>query len=203
MRRVLRKMPPEACPAGLEPATTEFLPPLSTPVLTDMPPISPVLIDMPPVSAPVLTHIAPPTVAEQRPAESETERAQSDSVERSRLNVLIALVVLAIGVIHLGYGALRVSVTYDETYHVSRTENWLSTGWYLPDEFMTEDGQPDPSDPFARTYIYGPAFSALAHAVNVVVGNEGLSEVSTSPDAYTVRHLVSAAVGLLGALAVG
>jgi hypothetical protein len=115
---------------------------------------------------------------------------------------LIALAVIAIGAIQLCYGALSSSVTYDEPFHVSRTQNWLSTGWYLPDEFLTDEGEPDPNEPRAVTHVYGPAFSVLAHSVNVILGNEAPSEISTSREAYTVRHLVSAAVGLLGVFAV-
>ena len=127
---------------------------------------------------------------------------ESRPVERWGLNSWIAVIVLVIGIVQLCFGALRVGVTYDEPFHVSRTKNWLSTGWFLPDEFVTEDGQPNPDDPRADTHVYGPAFSILAHSVNVILGNEGPSDVSSSREAYTVRHFVSAAVGLLGVLAV-
>ena len=51
--------------------------------------------------------------------------------------------------------------------------------------------------------MYGPAFAAVAHAANSLAGNERWGEITMSADATSGRHLVSAALALLAALACG
>ena len=52
-------------------------------------------------------------------------------------------------------------------------------------------------------YVYAPVFAHVSHAVNRLVGLDGPGAVGVSVEAYAVRHLVVAACGLLGVLAVG
>jgi hypothetical protein len=130
---------------------------------------------------------------------SSTSRVERAIFTRWSIPAIAAAIVFLFGSAQLFAGALAVGVTTDEPIHVSRTASWFSTGWYVPQQFIA-DGEPDGS-PVSSAYVYGPAVSAVAHAVNVVVGNETLGEVSQS--AYAVRHLVVAVLGWLTALAAG
>lgn len=114
---------------------------------------------------------------------------------------VVAVIVLAIGAVQLVAGALAVGVTTDEPVHVDRASSWLDSGWYVPEDFMV-DGRPRDDD-YSSPYVYGPAYSALAHIANVVVGNEGIGEISGSGGAYKVRHLTVALLAVLTIAAVG
>lgn len=98
-------------------------------------------------------------------------------------------------------GASDVGVTTDEPTQLQRTGSWLKGGWFLPGFFL-EDGEPS-DDPSATPYVYGPAFSSLAHGANVLAGNESRSEVSVEKRAWTIRHLATALIALATALATG
>lgn len=117
------------------------------------------------------------------------------------LIVAVAFIVVSVGFVQCFAGAISVGITTDEPTHVSRTQEWISHGWYVPTTFLA-DGEPA-AFPQATPYIYGPAFSAPAHAVNVVVGNESADAVSGSKDAYAVRHLLVALIGAATSVAVG
>jgi hypothetical protein len=96
-------------------------------------------------------------------------------------------------------GALEVGLYVDDYVHVSRFQEWLEHGWYVPSYGASAvplgGGEPQPGT-LSSPFVYGPAFSALAHLVNVALGNEALNEISTAADAYQVRHLVVALLGL-------
>lgn len=98
-------------------------------------------------------------------------------------------------------GTVRIGITVDETFHVVRLRNYLGQGWYLLDDDL-RSGRP--GSWVTDSYVYAPVAALLLHVLNVVVGNEAWSEVSTSTDAYVVRHLGVAflAVCTLGATAV-
>jgi len=113
--------------------------------------------------------------------------------------VAVAVAVIAIGAAQLFAGALSSGVTTDEPIEADEARSWVEHGWYLPGELLV-DGRPDPANEFAIPFVYGPAFAAVSHAANVVVGNEAGDEISHSAGSYAIRHLISA---LLGALAVG
>ena len=95
---------------------------------------------------------------------------------------------LGLGGAQLIAGAFAAGVTIDEPSNLDWTAAWLEDGSYAPD---------------GLTYVYGPAYAALAHGANVLVGNERLDEVSHSAAAYDVRHLSVAALALLTVAAVG
>ena len=67
--------------------------------------------------------------------------------------------------------------------------------------FLTDTGPG--SVPEASPYVYGPAYSLIAHAANVVAGNESTGDVSNYAAAWETRHLVVALIGLLTAAAAG
>src|SRR5262245_27577539 len=98
----------------------------------------------------------------------------------------VAIVVLVAAGAQLVRGPLSVGVTYDEPIQVDRTATWLDRGWYVPSASLA-DGRPDPTDPNSTPYVYGPAFAIVAHAANVVAGNESPRKMSNSAGAVAVR----------------
>ncbi len=114
----------------------------------------------------------------------------------------VAALVLVLGTVQLFAGALTAGVTIDEPIEADAARSWIDHGWFLPGDALV-DGHPDPTYKYANPNVYGPAFGALAHVANVIAGNESSGEISHSGSSYDVRHLVSALLGLLAALAVG
>jgi hypothetical protein len=102
-------------------------------------------------------------------------------------------------------GAHDVGLYIDDYVHVSRFQEWLKEGWYVPS--YGPAAPPVGAEPQAGTlsspFVYGPAFSALAHLVNVALGNEAMNEISTAAEAYQVRHLVVALLGLATVVCAG
>ena len=116
---------------------------------------------------------------------------------------LLAAVVIAFGVVQLFAGAWATGITTDEPAHADRLASWIATGWYLPASEL-EDGEPKPGEKTVSSpYVYGPAFSLIAHAANIAVGNEGRGEVARTRAAYGVRHTIVALLALIAVLAVG
>lgn len=107
---------------------------------------------------------------------------------RADLITAVAAVVLATGATELVAGALATGVTVDEPSNVDWITTWVGDGTYAPDPF---------------TYVYGPAYEALAHGANTLAGNESLDSISRSAPAYDARHLTVAALALLTVAAVG
>jgi hypothetical protein len=107
----------------------------------------------------------------------------------------LTLLVLAVETV---LGAGEVGLYIDDYVHVSRFQEWLNEGWYVPSYGPAAPplgGEPQPGT-LSSPFVYGPAFSALAHLVNVALGNEAMNEISTTAEAYQVRHLVVALLGL-------
>jgi hypothetical protein len=114
----------------------------------------------------------------------------------------VAVVVLAIGAAQLIGGAFAFGLAFDEPIHQDRTVGWIEHGWYIA-PYWLEDGEPDPETKYSTPWVYGPATSAISHAVNAIVGNGGWDEVPSSQASYQVRHLVVALIGALAVAAVG
>ena len=118
--------------------------------------------------------------------------------------VLAVLLIVAGG--ELIAGALVSGVTIDEPTHLLRAQGWLDFGWFSPAGFLV-DGEPPAakagSASVATPYVYGPAFAAIAHAVNVVAGIEPAGTINDTAGSWDVRHLVSALIGFGAAFAAG
>jgi len=114
----------------------------------------------------------------------------------------VAILVLACGAVQLIWGATGVGVTFDEPIHVDRLQGWLATGWYLQ-PWLLPGGMPNPEYEISNPYVYGPAYSVLGHAANVIAGNEPLGEAAITANAYAVRHVVVALIALTAVGAVG
>jgi hypothetical protein len=111
--------------------------------------------------------------------------------------LVTAGVVVATNIVLMVAGAIYGGVTLDEPSHVHRLQGFLSNGWYVADQWVvngkvTQEGG----------YVYAPAAALLGHFVGVLGGTETWSTVSEDAAAYSVRHLVIVALGLLGIAAV-
>jgi len=109
----------------------------------------------------------------------------------------VSVLVLVVGVSQLLIGPGRTGITTDEPTQVERTQNWLDGGDYVPAELIGIAGSAD------SKYVYGPAFALVAHAVNVISGNEEWGSVSWEQGAALVRHRMAAVFALLTAIVVG
>ncbi len=113
----------------------------------------------------------------------------------------LAIVVASIGAVQAVAGAVASGITMDEPTHVERARSWIEGGWYVPAQFM-EDGEPVDGE-HASPNLYGPAFAALAQAATFAAGLGPLDEVVTTASGWTLRHLLSALLGIATALAAG
>ncbi len=116
-----------------------------------------------------------------------------------RVTALAALVTCVVGAVMVLVGAWHVGVWTDDPAHVVRYANLDERGWYLLDDDFDGDR---PGSWVADQYVYGPVTTELAHGVARVVGVDDAHELSTSMDAYAVRHTVIGMLGLVGVLAV-
>lgn len=109
--------------------------------------------------------------------------------------VWLACVLVLVATVTSIVGAIRIGVTVDETFHVVRLQNYLDHGWYLLDDDLT-GGQV--GSWVGDAYVYAPVTTLALHVLNVLLGNEGWGTVSTSADAYLVRHLGIVVIGAAG-----
>jgi len=131
--------------------------------------------------------------------DKQPRRAQEVKSVSDYFVVAVSLLVILVSVVQLATGPEQVGVTFDEPVHLSRSQAWLDDGWYVP-QFLIKDGEPDGSMA-ASPFVYGTSFSAVTHTLNRVIGIESAGEVSNSEGAWTSRHLVTALLALLGAMA--
>lgn len=127
--------------------------------------------------------------------------AQQQELGRNEPPVAVvvgAVAVIAAAALMVIWGGWTTGISWDEPYHVQRLTNFITHGWYLIDDNLI-GGQPHES--VGDTYVYAPVAALVAHAANVLAGNEALGDVATTPSAIGVRHLVIAVIGMVGTLA--
>ncbi|GAB3196862.1 hypothetical protein GCM10027062_07070 [Nocardioides hungaricus] len=111
-----------------------------------------------------------------------------------RALLAVAALVLAAALVMLFAGGWRTGVSWDEPYHVLRMRNYLgSSGWYLLDQDLLGDA-PAPSE--AQAYVYAPVTMVLLQAWSGLWGIDPWGVVSTTAQAYAVRHLGLAVISL-------
>lgn len=115
-----------------------------------------------------------------------------------RALVGVAVVVNVVAVVMVLQGAWSSGVSWDETYHVQRMQNFLDHGWFIIDS-QVEGGRP--GSWVIDEYVYGPATMILLHAWTWLVGGETWSDVAVTERAYALRHLGVALLALLGVFA--
>jgi hypothetical protein len=112
-----------------------------------------------------------------------SRRQQANSPVIPLSIAFFAALVAVIGAVQQFAGAYLVGPTIDEPFHVRHLTNFFETGQY-------------------SSTVYGPVTSLLGHGVNVVMGVEQWGIPGQSAEAYAIRHLVIAFIGLLGTGAV-
>ncbi|MCY7396638.1 MAG: hypothetical protein LH468_10895 [Nocardioides sp.] len=115
-----------------------------------------------------------------------------------RALVWAAAVVVVTGVAITVAGAWRTGVSWDETYHVMRMQNFLADGWFLLDADL-DAGRPGAW--VDQRYVYAPVTMILLHAWSLLCGVDTRGLVSTTDQAYAVRHLGVVLISLVGTAA--
>ncbi len=105
-----------------------------------------------------------------------SERPKISERLRTDASAVAAVVVLVLATIQLFAGAFTTGPSLDELAHLDRAQSWLDTGFYVPPQHLL-DGRPDEREAGSTPFVYGPAYSALAHAANVVLGNEPSDQI--------------------------
>jgi hypothetical protein len=95
------------------------------------------------------------------------------------------------------WGGIATGISFPEPRHNWRLQTFLTDGYYLPG--LSGVGLDQVR---GKIFVYGPAYSAIAHFVNFVFGNETWFGVSGTAEAYYVRHIVLATIGLVAVAAV-
>lgn len=109
----------------------------------------------------------------------------------------LLVILLNLGAVFLGGWTTGVST--DEPTHVSRMQNYLDHGWYLPDWHL-DSGDPKPE--VGSASVYGPVAAIAGHVISVVAGTEDLGTIESTAEAYASRHIAVGLIGLLGVIAV-
>ncbi len=119
--------------------------------------------------------------------------------------VAVAAMVLVANVVMMFAGAWVIGVTADEPTHLMRFQNLLDSGWYAESGELT-DGVLTSSS--RKVFVYAPVVAWLGHIAAVVAGIEepgrviaqvaDYSGIVATPEQYGVRHLVVAALAVVG-----
>ncbi len=111
--------------------------------------------------------------------------------------VLVAAVVALTGLAMTFAGAGQTGLSADEYAHVKRLQAFYDDGLFVRNwERTTPDGTVPPN-----AYVYAPGTARVMHAFNQLAGFEGSGEVSTTAEAFILRHYVIASMALVGTLA--
>lgn len=110
------------------------------------------------------------------------------------ISIIIAFFALSSSIWILMAGASIVGVSTDESTHVSRLKNYLTSGWYLPSGQLPSETLDSSENAFL--YVYGPVAALWGHIVNVIFANESWGTVATTPEAYQGRHLSVAIIAI-------
>ena len=113
--------------------------------------------------------------------------------------VVLAWLVLVAGAIVMVIGAYQIGITWDEKTNMLSLQNFFDQGWNITKDAIV-DGRPDPNYIWG-VYVYGPVSLLFTHALSTLAGLESWGQVSLDADAYAVRHVGGALIGLLGVAA--
>jgi hypothetical protein len=100
-------------------------------------------------------------------------------------------------------GGAQVGISTDEPIHQSRMSTWFETGWYVPERFFDDQGQPEPGIEPGRWHAYGAGYSSFGHVVAVLAGAEQWGAPDRSAAAYSARGVAVALLGIAAAAVVG
>jgi len=97
-------------------------------------------------------------------------------------------------------GGLRIEQTTDESVNVAKYNTYLSTGWHVVPEQITQDGELLDA---RNLSTYGPSFHFLSHFVGRITGVEVASAASLEPAGFSIRHLTLGILFTLSLCALG
>ena len=114
--------------------------------------------------------------------------------------VISGLVLLA-GVVITLVGSYQIGSTWDEKTNMQSLQVFFDQGWNITADALI-DGQPNPAYIWG-IYVYGPVSLLFTHALSTLAGAESWGQISFSAEAYAIRHVGGAIIGLLGVIAGG
>lgn len=111
-----------------------------------------------------------------------------------RALVWVAAVGALAGIVMAFAGASVLSATTDDSAHTRRLATWFETGWYaFPPELADNAARPED-----KAFAYAPATALTAHGIGALLGVEEWGSPQPTEASYVVRHLVVAAMALVG-----
>lgn len=99
------------------------------------------------------------------------------------------------------FGSYQIGITWDERTNMRSLQVFFDQGWNITEDALI-DGQPNPNYIWG-IYVYGPVSLLFTHALAVLAGAEEWAQVQYTAQAYAIRHVGGAIIGLFGIVAAG
>lgn len=99
------------------------------------------------------------------------------------------------------FGSYEIGITWDERTNMRSLQVYFDQGWNITEDALI-DGQPNPNYIWG-IYVYGPVSLLFTHALAVFAGAEEWAQVQYTAQAYAIRHVGGAIIGLFGIVAAG
>lgn len=115
------------------------------------------------------------------------------------LAVSLLVLILGIGITLLG--SYQIGVTWDERTNMRSLQVFFDQGWNITEDALI-NGQPDPNYLWG-IYVYGPISLLFTHALAVLAGAEEWAQIQYTAQAYAIRHVGGAIIGIVGLGAAG
>jgi len=113
--------------------------------------------------------------------------------------VILALVVTVAGTLITLVGAYQIGITWDERTNMRSLQVFFEQGWNITEDALI-NGEPNP-DYIWGIYVYGPVSLLFTHALAVLAGAENWGVIEYTSQAYAIRHVGGALIGVLGLVA--
>jgi hypothetical protein len=115
--------------------------------------------------------------------------------------LIISFLVLLTGIAITLVGAYQIGITWDERTNMRSLQVFFDQGWNITEDALI-NGEPDPNYLWG-IYVYGPVSLLFTHALSVLTGAEDWAQIQYTSQAYAIRHVGGAILGLLGIAAAG
>jgi hypothetical protein len=115
--------------------------------------------------------------------------------------LILSLLVLLTGITITLVGAYQIGITWDERTNMRSLQVFFDQGWNITEDALI-NGEPDPNYLWG-IYVYGPVSLLFTHALAVIAGAEDWAQIQYTSQAYAIRHVGGALIGLLGIAAAG
>lgn len=110
--------------------------------------------------------------------------------------LIISFLVLVTGIAITFVGAYQIGITWDERTNMRSLQVFFDQGWNITEDALI-NGEPDPNYLWG-IYVYGPVSLLFTHALAVLAGAEDWAQIQYTSQAYAIRHVGGAIIGLLG-----